>query len=636
MTVSLRGALASLAGIGSRSPGSAASLPVDLSSYDLGDAALYAVAELVAWPAGLADDDRRALALLLLAAQLSVHRGSTRLPLDRAVLRELVMPVAGGASGDIGRVLDRALAIAGGAVDTPLLGGPADYRPLVVAGGFLYQQRMWACEARLRAQLDARLAAPRLALADADVDAALQAVRGDSRVRLSSEQQHAVREAVLRPFTVITGGPGTGKTAIIVSILRALVRLGTPVSDYALAAPTGKAAQRMRASIAGSLANIAQPELFDSELLAHCPAPQTLHRLLGYSPGQDRFRHHEHNRLTQSVVLVDEGSMIDIFLMERLLRALRADARLILLGDADQLPSVDAGAVLRDLVPHAVRLTRSYRMNPRDPEGRRILTLARNIKAGRTTGLDIEPVQERIGGFLDRWYRQHIAGAAEFARLAGKVYRWRHGGFDRDDQRDLAALFAIYDRARLLTVTRGFATGATAINQHMHGAVLADATVDQRPDFYPGEPIAMRENDYDRRIFNGDQGLIVRVADGDSPGHQFRAVFAASGASPGRDTDPDVRVFHLDALRAQIELAFAMTVHKSQGSEFDHVAVILPDTDLPLLTRELLYTAVTRSRRSLVILGSPAIVRRAIARCTQRYSGLAAAAPESTPRQPGT
>jgi exodeoxyribonuclease V alpha subunit len=414
-----------------------------------------------------------------------------------------------------------------------------------------------------------------------------------------------------------------------------------------LAAPTGKAANRMWTSIRRGLEAVLERDPVDEELLSAGVEPQTMHRLLGYIPGTDRFRHHDNNPLAATTVIVDEASMIDLVLMERLLRALAPGARLVVLGDADQLPSVDAGAVLRDLVQagagrgFAVQLTRSFRMDPQNPAGRAILTAAREVNAGRAAAL-LDPAGEspgrlmrrdalsaleyqgvefwatggeisRVHEFVDHWLKKRIRGQRDFERLSAKVYRYLDERWADEDERDLAALFAIYDTSRLLTVTRRLSTGSEALNRRLHKRVLADASLSYSPDFVPGEPVMMRRNDYERGLFNGDQGMVVRVSDSGGP-QQFRVVFPRGGS---------FAMFRLDALRTHIELSFAMTVHKSQGSEFDEIALILPAVELPLLTREMLYTGMTRARRSVVLIGTEDLARAAIVQQGQRFSGLA-------------
>jgi exodeoxyribonuclease V alpha subunit len=203
-----------------------------------------------------------------------------------------------------------------------------------------------------------------------------------------------------RSLTAISGGPGTGKTSVVVSILRVLARLGVDLESVALAAPTGKAAKRMEESVQKGLLAIPNRSEVDEEILECLPEARTLHRLLGYSPKMGGFRHHENNPLANEIVIIDEASMIDLGLMDRLLRAVPMDARLILLGDADQLPSVDAGAVFRDLLPPkegvpdddprrdaSVVLSESYRMDLSDSAGRNILKVAAKINAGQAESL---------------------------------------------------------------------------------------------------------------------------------------------------------------------------------------------------------------------------------------------------------
>lgn len=634
-------------------------------AHDLGDESLYLAEELAELQWSLGSAEKRAMAILVLATMISVRQGSSRLPLGRQPGGYLGLIVAslmraGKLDLDVQALLrdiddlTRRLSL------DRVIGRGDEYRPLILADGCIYQHRMFWCENQLAARLRGRLAAEDAAAARAHVpaDGALEealaavlsrpAVIGSAAVTLSAEQEQAVRSAVGRRFTVISGGPGTGKTAIVVSMLRVLCRLGEPVDAVALAAPTGKAAHRMGASIRQGLMAVPDRDAHDEALLAGAVEPQTLHRLLGYVPGADRFRHHENNPLRASTIIVDEASMIDLELMERLLRAVPPETRLVLLGDADQLPSVDAGAVLRDLVlagaddaGFALRLTHSYRMDPRNPAGRAILSAANAINRGdgdallredsdspgrlivRTSpaelgwsGIELLDTGARLGpvhDFVDHWHRTRIAAHPDFQRLATKTYCHDDGRWSAEDIADLAALFSLYEHSRLLTVTRRQDTGSEAINRRLHRRVIAAASVEYSPDFYPGEPVMMRRNDYERGLFNGDQGMVVRVSENGSP-QRFRLVFPRG---------EDFAVFSLDALRMHVELAFAMTVHKSQGSEFDEVALLLPTEEIPLATREMLYTGVTRARRAVVLVGAPALVAAATARPGERFSGLA-------------
>lgn len=618
--------------------------------HDLGDEAVYLCEELVRTQGFLGWRQQRALALAVLCSFASARQGSTRLPLGggaRGPLGRLVAPILAAAGDrsspaavvrDIQHLVDRA-------TFDSLIGPPGSARPLIAAGGALYQQRLHACERRLAEMLGRRLDLPPLADAAA-IEAAMADVRarpprvGERELALTGEQLEAAAAALAQPFTVISGGPGTGKTAVVTAILRAAVRLGLGDGGIALAAPTGKAAQRIADAVSAALSGIGDPSPEDETLRAAVPAPETLHRLLGYVPAAGSFRHHENNPVRAELIVVDEASMIDLVLMERLFRAAPPTARLVLLGDADQLPSVDAGAVFRDLAglagPDAGfsrRLTISHRMDPADPNGRAILTCAGAVQRGeaaaalplaarrrRLSELRHEGVElwdtggdpARTTAFVDHWFSRQFRGA-EFARLAGKEYRREGGAFSAADAADLERLRRLHERCRLLTVTRQRGGGSEAIGRHVHDLFLQDATaLSRRPDFYPGEPVMMRANDYRRGLYNGDQGMVVRVRD-DGGDQHFRLVFPKGG---------EWLVFSLDALRSQVEHSAAMTVHKSQGSEFDHVALVFPDADLPLATRELVYTAITRARRSVTLVGAPKLLEKAIKRAADRFSGL--------------
>src|SRR5690554_2307346 len=370
-----------------------------VAAHDLPGAMVAYARELVGMQAGLTAFEQGALTLLVLATIIEQRRGSTRLPVgairavsarhpasdlqgdggssqaaedgESARLLEILGSLLASKNGDdlahsasMADFLGCLAAMLNQGVAAELIGRPGDYRPLILDGDYLYQQRMLFFEDRLLLALRTRLN-----LADFDLDrhavqhalsATLAAMGGTgvggAAMALNHEQQYALLSAVFRPFTVISGGPGTGKTSIVVSVLRLLARLGVEPGDVALAAPTGKAAHRLGDAVHGHLQAL-QPieDDVDARLLRELAGASTLHRLLGYSPGRNDYYYHENNRLPQRVVIVDEASMIDLFLMERLLSAVEPTARLILLGDADQLPSVDAGAVFRDLVPARVQ-----------------------------------------------------------------------------------------------------------------------------------------------------------------------------------------------------------------------------------------------------------------------------------------
>jgi exodeoxyribonuclease V alpha subunit len=647
-----------------------------VAEYDLPAETVSLAWEIARLARGLSPEQGEALLVLALATLIAARQGSTRVPLADAPEEDRQAPYLESLARRLGLEPEKRVALSallaqsrlpGGGPAPGVLGVSGDYAPLILDGTFLYQQRMLFYEDRLSGMLGARLRRKPLAIPGTKIKTALGDLlarppeQAGAAVELSEEQQSAIRAALTSALTVISGGPGTGKTSIVLSNLRALVRLGVPVESIALAAPTGKAAKRLEESIRKSLLSVGRRDGSDEAILAGCPKPRTLHRLLGFYPSSGRFRHHENNRLSEKVVIVDECSMIDLFLMDQLVRSVADDARLILLGDADQLPSVEAGAVFRDLLPpeHSipadprrravVRLTKNYRMDPSDPAGRAILTAARVVNSGNGEALftaeeDEDPlVTERLSAedlafqkielldgiekaalreaFLDRWYAERVRGLPDFDRLTHREYRQGPAGFSEADRADIARLQAHFDSLRLLCVTRSDArpTGAEAVNAVLHARALASRPAGDadafhgRPAFLPGEPVMMLRNDYEREIFNGDQGIVLRVAEPGAASHRFMAVFPR---------DETFAAFHLDALRSDLELSYATTVHKAQGSEYDHVGLVLPETDLPLLTRELLYTALTRSRRSVVILGEKGLLQAAAKARIRRSSGI--------------
>jgi exodeoxyribonuclease V alpha subunit len=596
--------------------------------------AAYLGWEIARCARGLDAGGKRAVAALAAACVAALRAGSTRVPIDRRLAGALAASGGEDALPAVRALLERALA--GDPAAAAVIGRPGGRTPMLLDGQWLYAERMRVLEERFCGRIRERLARPRAQNAR-EVTKVLKAV-GDGPPPLTDEQRAAVREALLAPLALVTGGPGTGKTTIVVALLRALAWTGLPMESIAIAAPTGKAAQRLSEAIAHGLAASAR-DIAEAALPSMAPPPQTLHRLLGWSPTSGRFARHENDPLPHRVVVVDEASMIDLATMDRLLRALRGDARLVLLGDADQLPSVEAGAVFRDLCAAlgAARLTANLRV-ARDPSARRIVAAAQAVNAGAadarlaeavTTRRSVEeltfegvehlaaPWAQVADALLETWWRARVTALDDFARRAARTYRLQGGAFDDADRSEIQALFDHHARARILCATRvrGFAAGAEALNEQLL-ARLRGGTRSRRwraAELAPGAPVVFERNDYERKLFNGDQGLVVRVDAGDGQGARPMAVF------PRRE---GFAAFPVDAL-PDLAPAFAMTVHKAQGSEFDHVALVLPEADMPLLTRELVYTAVTRARRSVLVIGDADLLARAVSRAIERHSGVA-------------
>ncbi len=528
--------------------------------------------------------------------------------------------------------------------DSPLVGDGDAATPLVLDGADrLYLRRYWQHEAVLAARLRARAAEVAGAADAAAVRDGLARLFGPpGRDGGVGDQRRAAEVAAARRLCVITGGPGTGKTTTVVRIIALVVEAalarGGPAPRIALVAPTGKAAARLTEAVRRARDKL---DVSDAVRDAIPEAAATIHRTLGSLPDvATRFRHDADHPLRDDVVVVDEASMVDAALMRRLVDALRPSARLVLLGDKDQLASVEAGAVLGDICGAGalrdcvVGLTHSYRFGPDSGIG----ALARAVNAGDAdaalailTGAghpDVTLVTPTGGGrardVLDPalarcvvdGYRPYLQAAAV---LAGAIAGERtddgpgagtDGGAGALIAAERACLDA-FDGFRVLGAHRQGRDGVDALNPRI-ARVLADAGwLDPTARMYLGRPVIVTRNDYDVRLFNGDIGVVL--PDPARPGRR-RVVFAAA--------DGGVRALAAARLPAH-DTAFALSVHKAQGSEFDTVAVVLPDSVSPVLSRELLYTAVTRARRAVTVFGSEAVVRAAIERPIERASGLA-------------
>lgn len=464
-----------------------------------------------------------------------------------------------------------------------VVGAPGAFLPLILDGDDrLYLQRYHDLESRLESSLRER-AARTINVEPAGLEAALD--RHFSVSDPDDRQRHAAVTAARRGLCIVSGGPGTGKTTTVVRILALLRELAAGDElRVALAAPTGKAAARLQESVR------------DASLEA-----STLHRLLGVVPHATRFRHGPDHPLPVDVLVVDEASMVDLALMTRTVEALRPDARLILLGDRDQLFSVEAGSVLADLCADPassvlresiVLLTRNYRFDAASGIGR----LARAIRDADSD----EAVEVLRGDVPDVSLAPMPVRATELAALAEHGYRPYLEAVRRREGPS-AALRAL-GSFRILSP---FRRSQAAVEAALRGS----GVIPREGAWYDGRPVMVRANDHALGLYNGDVGIALREAEDRVARVHFDA---ADGATRAYST----------ARLPENDTAWAMTVHKSQGSEFDHVAVLLPDVDSPILTRELLYTAVTRARRSVTIHGSPDTIAATIGRSVRRMSGM--------------
>ncbi len=469
-------------------------------------------------------------------------------------------------------------------------------------------------------------------------------------------QRVAAVTAALRRLCVISGGPGTGKTTTVVRILALLVQQSPAPPRIRLAAPTGKAAARMQEAIRQAKSRLAR-DVAPEALAAIPETASTIHRLLGPRLGSIHFRHDRHNPLPVDVLVVDEASMVDVALMAKLLRALPAEARLVLLGDKDQLASVETGTVLGDICGDAPGFSEAFRARvsalcdaeipPADvasstaceaavppasaarvsgavgpsPLCDSVVLLRHSYRFGATSGIGAlarEVNQGRGeqalalldgGRFADLAWRE-LQGATELRRSleSAVVDGYREALELARAGAPGESIFAAFARFRVLCAVRQGELGVEQVNG-LIADLLGDAgLIDRRGEWYAGRPVMITRNDYRLRLFNGDVGIALAGPDG-----RLRVHFdAADGRS---------RVF--PPLRLpQHETVFAMTIHKSQGSEFDRVLLLLPPAGSRILGRELLYTGITRARARVDLWGTRQGLLEAMGEPVRRSSGL--------------
>mgnify|MGYP006428039103 CR=1 FL=1 len=502
---------------------------------------------------------------------------------------------------------------------------PEDGHPIVLEGTRLYLRRYWAFEQELAGYLRPRMADPLTQDADS-ARAVLTALFPQARAA-TDWQKVAVANALRRRFAIIAGGPGTGKTTSVIKLLYAVLALSEePAPTIRMVAPTGKAAQRLSESIGERKAEVAKQDGIDPHIIDALPnEAKTIHRLLGVVPDSLQFRHGRDNPLDADVLLVDEASMVDLGLMTRLFRALPAHCRVFLLGDADQLPSVAAGSLLADLAPqpfpgyshansqwiesvtghafngsdtpcdHVTFLQTSHRFKA----DRGIGPLAKGVLAGDPQGswshlqsddpdVAVNDATQPLNDWLIPWLDTHIMPVL--------------------DAKDEKEAFLALNRFRLLAAVRQGPQGVDTLNEQIEALLRERGRLRATHGYYRGQPVMVTRNHYDLKLFNGDIGLIW-------PDDQNRlmATFQMGDGSIKR-----VVPARLDPL----ETVYAMTIHKTQGSEFDHVAIILPEQEQPLVTRELIYTGVTRARRQVLIRSSFRRWSEGVTRQVARDSGL--------------
>lgn len=619
-----------------------------------------------------------ALHALLLLLMVALEEGSLCIELADASLRARLGDLV--PETEAAEWSRRILASVDSPATTRLVGASVeDQRPVIAFAAhgrrFLYFQKHLQAELEFGRELNQRLERTGNR-SSVDWTAILDEVVRTQPLTLDPDQRNAVQSALSKNLTIISGGPGTGKTSIVLTVLRCLLRGGVDPERIALAAPTGRAAQRLTDAMRAGLDRfgVASPPLpavlrgeraggkgdnadcknssilqgpvpspparlplnTEGEEGANCDARlrelagTTLHRLLGYRPHSNLFSRHRENPIPADVVIVDEVSMVGLVLMSQLLDAVGPSTKLILLGDKDQLPSVEAGAVLAHLVPdegaahaslrdHVVVLKTNHRsekairvaadaINRQDVS--MVDALPRMELSGETTldgqsGCFLLEQKQRtaneLRGFLQRWVDQAYFHARQGDRSLAELV-------ESGDDAELPRVFSLMDRFRLLTLVRESAWGCDEINAFLDSYLRPRLDADGRGGLFAGAPVLITANDANRGLYNGDVGIALR-----RPSGGLRVAFP-------RYEKP--ALFPAESLPAH-QLGFALTVHKSQGSEYANMMLVLPPKGAKrLLTKELIYTAVTRAKSSAIICAAPDVLRQAVGRRIERESGV--------------
>lgn len=523
---------------------------------------------------------------------------------------------------------------------SPCAGSPDDFKPLILdENDRLYLQRYWQYEKDIAKFILARAAAiNELKFDGLHLQEKLNDYFPDAKGEGISWQKVAATATLLKNFLIVSGGPGTGKTTTITKIIAFALEMKNTNLRIALTAPTGKAAARLQESVKKTKEKFSCPDRV-KEMIPETAS--TIHRLLGSISGSPYFRFNKKNKLPFDLVIVDEASMIDLPLMAKLMGALPADAGLILLGDHNQLASVDAGVVLSDICGNfptniysadfcekiktmsgqivaagdmppglqdsIIQLQQTYRFSEqsgigllskavRDGNEGQVLDLLQSEKYKDISWTSIngsEKSLRQLRPIIIEKYKDYLTAVS--------------AGFAGDEK-----IFDLFDRFRILCALRVGSWGMEKINTYIEKVLTDEGMINSRSIYYKGRPVMIVQNDYGLNLFNGDVGLILK----DRNDNQLKVFF--------RDSKGNIRKI-MPARLPRHETVWAMTVHKSQGSEFEEVLLILSDKDVPVMTRELIYTGITRAVSKVNVRASREILSKAITRRVARQSGLAAA-----------
>ena len=518
---------------------------------------------------------------------------------------------------------------------SPVVGKPGDFRPLILDGSRLYLYRYWNYERRLADILKERMGNDNLKINKSLLKDGLKRLFPGGKKGETDWQKVAAFTSLTKRLCVISGGPGTGKTTTVARILALLKeQAGSERLRIALAAPTGKAAARLQETIKTAKMNLNCQEEVKAAITEEA---STLHRLLGTVHDSPYFRHNAKNPLPAEVVVIDESSMVDLALLSKLVQAVPAEARLILLGDKDQLASVEAGAVLGDICDtgSAHGFSRPFReafkeIAGQDMEGKSlggneprpddcVVQLQKNYRFGEKSGISIvsRTVNEgdstssinllKEGSCQDIQWQVLPRPDALLRALRDRIV---NGYSDYLKAAEPGEIFNLFNRFRILCALREGPYGVYALNLLVEQILREEGLIKRDSRWYRGRPVLVTRNDYNLNLFNGDVGIILPDP---TAKNELRAFFQAA--------DGTLRKF--PPLRLpEHETVYAMTVHKSQGSEFDQVLFLMTDRMVPILTRELVYTAITRARGKVEVWGREEVFHDAVSRRIERTSGL--------------
>ena len=517
-----------------------------------------------------------------------------------------------------------------------VVGKPGDYKPLILDNkSRLYLYRYWQYEKALADNINKRADTQIEGLDVPLLKEGLSRLFPQSQEGKTDRQKVAALVSVVKGFCVISGGPGTGKSTVIAKVLALILEQEKANKiRIALAAPTGKAAARLQEAIKAGKETLPVGDHIKEAII---PEASSIHRLLGTIPGSPYFRHNAKNPLPVNAVVIDEASMVDLALMSKLVQAIPPNARLILLGDKDQLASVEAGSVLGDICDtghihgFSQRFSKKLKQivdcgvelfsNSSNGPGIRdcVVELKRSYRFGIDSGIGkVSQAINKGDGSLAlsllkndnyndvRW--NALPTSKTLHKSLRDVVIQGYGSYL--EASDPMEIFRLYKQFRLMCVLRKGPYGVSAINILVEQILRGENLITMEKGWYRGRPVLITRNDYNLGLYNGDIGIILPDPASEN---NLRAFFLS----------PDGSLRRFLPVRLPVhETAYAITVHKSQGSEFDKTLLLLPDRYTPVLTRELIYTGITRARKNVEVWGIEGVFLDAIKQRIERTSGL--------------